>query len=477
MKLRGRAVCLTGTLAALGLGAGVARPDPLGLVPGYDDPQPAFSWQGQWQSRAVYFRSLRSGASLYGTLFAPAHPKPGTRYPLVLITPGSSVGVQAQYQWSARDLAGHGYVAFTIDPRGAGKSGEDASDPCGPGPPSPSCATTKNNAKGPDYLDAIRSGIAFALSPASPYHAIIDPNEIGAAGHSAGADALSYQQGVDPRLKAIVAWDNLISSTTGDQGNANCTNKPTVLVKPRVPALGEASETCSKVVGPNAKKTGYELWRKHGIPSMEVVFAGTQHTDWAQEDNVRSTGIATGSEQQLHDFEYYTRAWFDLYLRHQPSAAAVLLARTVNGRPRSEVVSSRDHSAAYLPEFGVDCQNLSSCSPPPRLARARLSIAGRRITASKGRLLVPVRCRGNPGSRCDGQLALRWPRHAGQIIGGSQTFRVRSGSRRSVLLTLTARGRRLLRQSDPLTAVLLLLSGIPPDSEHPERVPVTLMRG
>jgi hypothetical protein len=155
----------------------------------------------------------------------------------------------------------------------------------------------------------------------------------------------------------------------------------------------------------------------------------------------------------------------------------VLLARTVNGRPRSEVVSSRDHSAAYLPEFGVDCQDLNSCSPPPRLVRARLSIAGRRITASNGRLIVPVRCRGNPGSRCDGQLALRRPRHAGQIIGGDHTFRVPSGSRRAVVLTLTARGRRLLRQSGRLAAVLLLLSGIPPDSEHPERFPVTLIWG
>jgi dienelactone hydrolase len=386
------------------------------------------------------------------------------------------VGVQAQYQWSARDLAGHGYVAFTIDPRGAGKSGEDAGDACGPGPPAPSCATTRNNAKRDDYLDALESGIAFALSSAGPYHAIIDPNEIGAAGHSAGADTLSYQQGVEPRLKAIVAWDNLISSTTGDQGNANCSNQPTVLVKPRVPALGEASETCSSLVGPDAKKTGYELWRKHGIPAMEVVFAGTQHTDWAQEDNVPGTA-ATGTQQQLHDFEYYTRAWFDLYLRHNTAAAATLLASTVNGRPRDQVISSRDHSAAYLPELGVDCEDLRACAMPASLAPASVIVRRRTVVWGSGaRLAVLVGCHGNRGARCDGQLELEARGRAGRPLGASQAFRLPAGRGRSVAVELTSRARRLRRHAERLHAVLIVLSGVPPDSEHPRRVAITLVR-
>lgn len=357
--MRGR-LAVIAAAALMALAPAVAKADPLGLLPGYDDPQPAFAWQGAWQSYTTWFRSQASGASLYGTLFAPAHPAPGARLPFVVMLPGSSVGVQAQYQWSARDLAGHGYVAFTVDPRSAGRSGIDAQSSCGPGMPSPACLQ-RNQAKRDDYIDALTSGIAFALSAADPYQALIDSGEIGAAGHSAGADMLSYEQGVDPQLKAIVAWDNLISSTTGDQGNAMCTNKPTVLVTPRVPALGEASETCSQLVGPDAKKTGYELWRHAGVPSMEVVFAGVQHTDFAQEDNVHGGGVATGTERQLHDFEHYTRAWFDLFLRGDRRAASSLLATTINGRPRSQVISSKDRSAAYLPAFGIDCEELSSC--------------------------------------------------------------------------------------------------------------------
>lgn len=462
-------------VSVLLLCAGAARGDPLGLLPGYDDPQPSFSWQGQWQSHAVYFRSLHSGASLYGTLFAPAHPQPGVRYPLVLITPGSSVGVQAQYQWSARDLAGHGYIAFTIDPRGAGKSGEDAEHACGPGPPAPSCATTRNDAKGDDYLDALESGIAFALSPASPYHALIDPNEIGAAGHSAGADTLSYQQGVEPRLKAIVAWDNLISSTTGDQGNANCNNKPTVLDKPRVPALGEASETCSGLVGPDAKKTGYELWRKHGIPSMEVVFAGSQHTDWAQEDNVPGAA-ATGTEQQLHDFEYYTRAWFDLYLRHIQGATATLLASSINGRPRDRVISSRDHSAVYLPQFGIDCENLRLCTAFPKLIPATIKAARSRLLVTRGGwTTLSISCHGNPGARCDAELQLV-ARIAGRTHTiGSRSLRITAGHSKVLRLHLQTTARHSLDRHRKLKATLLILAGTTPDFEHARRQAITLV--
>jgi len=474
-RLRARAICVVGLATAL-VGAGSARADFLGFVPGYDDPQPAFSWQGQWQSKAVYFRSLRSGASLYGTLFAPAQPQAGARYPLVIITPGSTVGVQAQYQWSARDLAGHGYVTFTIDPRGAGKSGEDAQDPCGPGPPSSNCYQ-RNNANPPDYEDALESGIAFALSRQDPYAQWIDPNEIGAAGHSEGADVLSYQQGIEPRLKAIVAWDNLISSTTGDQGNANCTNKPTTLENPRVPALGEASETCSGSVGPDAKKTGYELWRKHGIPSMEVVFAGTQHTDWAQEDNVLGTGTASGTEQQLHDFEYYTRAWFDLYLRHSPSAAATLLATTINGQPRDQVISSTDHSAAYLPAYGTDCENLRLCHSLPKLIPATITPSRGPLRVSRNRKTsLPITCHGNPGARCDGKLEIvAWIGRHARVIATAQ-LRLPAGHSELLRLQLKTVVNRTLRQRHKLKATLLLFAGIPPDLEHPVRHAITLVR-
>jgi dienelactone hydrolase len=361
-------------VASLAMGISSARADPLGFVPGYDDPQPSFVWQGSYQQQSLYFTSTESGTSLYATVYAPAD-LGSALYPVVVILPGSQIGVQAQYAWAARDLAGHGYIAITVDEQQAGRSGEDANDPCGPGTPSPSCATTPNKAGQAGYVDALESSIDFMLSPRDPFYAHIDPTEVGAAGHSAGADLISWYQAVDSRIKAIVAWDNLISSPTGDQGNADCGRTPTTLITPRVPALGEASETCISgttkgetpgvnTVGPEAKKTGYERWRSQGEPTMETVFNGVQHLEFAQEDNIDAGllgGTVSGSEKQLHNFEYYTRAWFDLWLRHDNSATQRLLASTVNGQPLASVLSGKYISAIYLPTAGIDCENLLSC--------------------------------------------------------------------------------------------------------------------
>jgi len=350
-----------------------AQPEgPLGYVPGYDDPPPAFPWQGSWKARAVTFPSLRTHAALYATLFAPAR-LPAGRLAAVVILPGSTVGTQANYQWSARDLAGHGYVALTVDPQGQGHSQEIAVPPCqrarsarGCGDlDQPSYTSTAN------WEDALESGVDFLLSSGDPLRGKVDAYAIGAAGHSEGAGIVSYMQQVDHRIRAIVAWDNLNSSTTGDHGDANCTNQPTTPIRPEVPALGEASETCigsakdpspSYARDPNLKLPGFDDWRAHRMPTMEVVFAGTQHLDFGQSP-YDDSGHVTGSETQLYEFEWFTRAWFDLWLRHEPSAYERLLPRSVGTATLGTVISSRYRSAAYLPGAHVDCADLRSCHP------------------------------------------------------------------------------------------------------------------
>jgi len=294
-----------------------------------------------------------------------------------VILPGSTVGTEANYQWSARDLAGHGYLALTVDPQGQGHSQETEVPPCrGQLPPPHNCGDLDQ----PSYTsianweDALESGIDFLLSTGNPLRSRVNDSEIGAAGHSEGAGIVSYMQMVDHRIRAIVAWDNLNSSTTGDHGDANCADKPTTPIVPTVPALGEASETClgsardpfpSYATDPNLKLPGFEDWRAHRMSSMEVVFAGTQHLDFAQ-SSYDNTGHVTGSEAQLYDFEWFTRAWFDLWLRHDASAYNRLLSRSLRGASLVSVISSEYRSAAYLPGAGVDCTDLLTCRLPPR---------------------------------------------------------------------------------------------------------------
>jgi dienelactone hydrolase len=348
----------------------------LGLVPTYDDPYPAYSWEGRWRSATFTYPSAQTGACLSGTVFAPADVRRGaseipTRglHPGVVIGPGSGSGVEAMYQWAARDLAGHGYIAVTIDPQGVGKSGTFGSSPCvvpPPSDPTQSCPGVPFQ-HASNYVDAIETALNFLVSRHDPFRSHLDPSRLGAAGHSLSARAVSYAQMIDPRIKAIVAWDNLASDLTGDAGSPSGGGVAgqliggevpgsSIPVAPTVPALGEASDNRGTTEptnsDPDQKKTAFAKWRAATVPSMEVVFKGVNHFQWAQNNT-------TSSDTNIKNFEYYTRGWFDRFLLGDAGATRRLLATTVNGQPVANVLSSQFRSAAFLD--GIDCQNLLAC--------------------------------------------------------------------------------------------------------------------
>jgi dienelactone hydrolase len=347
-----------------------------GDIPTYDQPYPAYPWQGQWQSQTFTYPSDATGACLSGTVFAPTRlaagypdARFGAQRPGIVIGPGSGPGVEAFYQWAARDLAGHGYIAVTIDPQGVGNSatfGSPACDVPPPSDPTQTCPGVPFQQAG-NYVDAIETGLSYLTSSYDPFASSVDPGVLGAAGHSLSARAVSYAQMIDPRIKAIVAWDNLASELSGDagapSGGGDCGQLiggevpgPSVPIAPTVPALGEASDARGSCEPTNTsadlKKTAFEVWRSAGVPSMEVVFKGATHDDWAQSS-------LTTSDSDIENFEYYTRAWFDRFLLSDATATSRLLATTVDGEPLSTLLSSTYHSAADLD--GTDCQDLLSC--------------------------------------------------------------------------------------------------------------------
>jgi dienelactone hydrolase len=319
----------------------------LGQLPFYEDDQASFAWQGTWTSNEVMFPSVATGAHLYAVLFTPK-PKPNTKLPAVVIVPGSGPGVQSFYHWAARDLAGHGYVALAVDPQGAGRSDTFGHPPALDGVPFQQAG---------NFVDAFASGIAFLAKQKVA-------GRFGVAGHSLGARAASWIQTVDRRIKAVVAWDNLASDLQGDEGSASgggaaaaiiggelpSDSKP---VTPRVPALGMASDNRGGANDdPDQKKTAYEVWRKARVPSMELVMRDVGHNNFAQtRQNTESA--------RFELFAYYTRAWFDRFLRNDRTATQRLIANTVVKRPRKDVLSETFRSAAYLD--GIDCADFVSC--------------------------------------------------------------------------------------------------------------------
>ncbi len=323
----------------------------LGILPRYEDPQAAYAWEGQWTATEVHFPSAKTGAMLYGVLDTPKRIR--GKLPAVVIVPGSGSGVQSFYQWAARDLAGHGYIALAVDPQGAGRSDTFGAD----------FITGVPWQQADNYVDAFGSGIDFLVRDRR-----VDHKHIGIAGHSLAARAASFIQGEDNRIKAIVAWDNLASSLEGDAGTPSggpplseliggevpsTTSHPVTV---RAPALGMASDARGTDepmnTDPDLKKTAYNYWRTRGGFTMELVFAGATHLDWTQ------TRLKN-NEAQLHLFAYYTRAWFDRFLRNDPTATARLGARTVLGRSRTSFLATMWRSAACLDHY--HCEDLRAC--------------------------------------------------------------------------------------------------------------------
>jgi dienelactone hydrolase len=342
-------------------------------LPGVDTPRAAYDWQGAWQSREVYVPSHSTGSCLFATVFAPADPGK-ERLPAVVIVP-AGLSTQSEFQWAARDLAGHGYVAITIDPQGVGRSDLLAHPACRDGVLD--CGDLDNLF--PDSvlgsqaarLDAIRSGLDYLVSPANPFAGRVDPRRMGAAGHSLGGSAVSSAQEVDHRIRAVVAWDMLFARRYPALNLDACKtllNLAARDVTPRTPALSLNSDGgrpfCLTGDSDYQRRAGFEPWRAAGVATMLVPVRNAEHMDFAQQAGPGQIDLglpATGSEAELKVFAHYTRAWFDRYLAGDRAATARLMAPRVDGRPRGRLLSTWLPSGAYLPQDGIDCPNLSRC--------------------------------------------------------------------------------------------------------------------
>ena len=340
----------------------ITLPTVQGAGSAIDGPPPAYDWQGEWQSCEVIFTSKLHGSALYGVLFAPKSLSLARdKLPTVVIAPGSATGLQSQYQWSARELAGHGYIVLSVDPQGVGRS-ELVSQP-----------QTADN-----YIDAVVSSLDYLLSADNPLQANVDASRMGAAGHSLSARVLSFLQGEDSRIQAIVAWDNLSSTVEGDagvsSGGGTCgsliggevplSSRP---ARPRVPAMGQASDAepgCDPTnTDPELKKTAYSVWREAGVSSMQIVVLGKAHADWAQ-SQVADASSESPKSKELQLFQHYTRAWFDLWLKKDAGAIKALTATQVFENTPETIFSVDFRSAIYLPHAGIDCPDILTGNCP-----------------------------------------------------------------------------------------------------------------
>ena len=310
-------------------------------------------------ARRVLF-TARSGAVHLGHGVGNAQ-RPAKR-PGIVITTGSVQAPETLYWGIAATLAKHGYVVLTYDVQGQGRSdtlgeGADRTRACPrsrasrsttaprtrstsssrrrptPYRPRPSCTTGTDHARqaGPPR----RGGLATPRY--NPLWDLLDPHRIGIAGHSLGARRVSFVGQLDPRVDAIVAWDNLRPPTqrrTSATPTAPRTRDRTPLPITK-PALGFSNDyglSPSRTPGPRSE-------------SQDAAFAAYGRRAWTRA--ARSSAAApttstrcipnTGFGATLRGMDlaaWYTAAWFDKYVKGDPTPTARLLT-TAGGTTRA----------------------------------------------------------------------------------------------------------------------------------------------
>jgi len=300
--------------------------------------------------------TARNGATLSGHVWA-SRSGPASR-PGVVITNGSVQADEQMYWYAAQALAKSGYVVLTFDPQGQGQSdvlgeGPDAqegvpaqsdgrpffdgtedalefffSSAAHPYVPLPSCETGTSHAAKQDRRAA--AGLNAAYNPLAH---LLDPDRVGIAGHSYGAAGVSYIGQWDPRVKAIVAWDNLgpaePGSGDGRLGERPCpanpdARRPVALTKP---ALGMSADY-GLVATPNtsepdplAKSAQSLAYSRAGVDTGELVIRGGTHEDFSFIPNPAFGATLRGADM----IAWYTTAWFDKYVKGDPTAQQRLL--------------------------------------------------------------------------------------------------------------------------------------------------------
>jgi dienelactone hydrolase len=267
------------------------------------------------------------------------------------------------YEWVGEGLAESGYMVLIPDPAGQGGSenlphNPDGSLACG----TSGCEDTSLNPTSDEpQILATTSGVDFLLStPAhhdpdavganaagtllyNPDWSLLDPDEIGVAGHSNGARAVTSQGQDDPRVKAIVSMDNLDDTITLAKGAT--IHAPTLYFGvdypfPSVPAPMSPTDP------PDAEQHAdfaYAQTKAAGVDTMLVVPRASTHYEFSYEPFPASLQASRYGERVAF---YYVLAWFDRYLKGEQSATNRLTALAFDGSADASSIGSGTYDAA-----------------------------------------------------------------------------------------------------------------------------------
>ena len=309
-----------------------------------------YDWQQDGYGRSVpVLWTDASGATISAHVWATRR-GPAKR-PLIVISNGSLQVPETVYWWAAASLAKAGYVVISFDPQGQGQSdtfgaGADTfthvpaelgylsaetsayldgtrdaiefglSRPAHPYEPPPSATT------GASHADKQNARVAAGLNPAfNPLWRLVDRRRIGLAGHSTGTGVVMQISNEDPRVDAVVLWDAV---DYGEGGQLQSYPPP---ADPRKPLLalwadyGVPSLPYLSAPDPSGRLKIFDAYRRAGVDTMSLVIRGGSHAEFSYIPNPALSGTLRGIDLAA----WYTRAWFDKYLKGSSGADRRLL--------------------------------------------------------------------------------------------------------------------------------------------------------
>lgn len=401
------------------------------------DGAPFYTQQAIVQPVVFYDRDC---ARLSGRVWEPRGVPAGTTLPAVVIENGSVQAPEPPYWWAAQLLVRNGYVVMTFDPRGQGRSDFE-------GPQGQQGSNLNPSVFWIGLVDAIdffrsspshpypneaKCGQTYPTATAgyNPFYAAIDPDRLGIAGHSLGAEGVSIVQGygapgADPwpgqldasnPVKVAVAWDGLLAPGGGSIGGAagnlpglsQLTGAATQGQLPnfgaRVPSMGQSSEyglTPTPFLSPpdpEGHKAAFDAWKAAGVPVFEFTIQGSSHYEWSLlpafpasswcpqiVDGACSGGWGNPMAQ------YYTLAWFDRWLKRpgEPGYATADARLLDDAGPQGAAkMSFYFRSARAFPDRGGvahDCDDIrAGCSDASATDSVQTGSGALTTTASGG---------------------------------------------------------------------------------------------
>jgi hypothetical protein len=281
-----------------------------------------------------------------------------------VITDGSIQAYQQLYYWAAEGLAQYGYEVMTYDVQGQGDSDLlPNTRHCGPNQVkdgNAGCRGVPYQQNYNFYQGAEDSLNFFLSSPSHPFGGSYNPGfgrldgrDVGIAGHSLGASAVSWVSQCDRRVKAVVAWDDLIPIKIAHCSANVRVPKADQARREHAPALTTTNDyefnlqPQTTVPNPNGSANaggldgtaGYLSLIRHGVDSEIISIRNGTHLTYSY-----IPYVLPANEIGERVAFYYTLAWFDQYLRG--GRDALLPARDTAYR-RLTSLGTYDRSADY----------------------------------------------------------------------------------------------------------------------------------